>query len=249
MRFLNLVYAAVALAPGLGWAQEGHFSSGPKPVALIELFTSEGCSSCPPADRWLGALRTDRGLWRNYVPVAFHVNYWDNLGWKDRLSSRTFTDRQYALASGWGTRSVYTPCFVRNGAEWHPDGDAPGPSGGDAGMLEVEIDGNLCRAQWSPAGAGLAGGFDVHVAVLGGGIISRVSAGENRGSTLTHEFVALGLADQRLESSGAGPQLAEFPLPALSVSDAPRRAIAAWVTRRGELTPIQATGGWLGVRG
>lgn len=249
MRLLPLLYAVAALTPVLGWAQDGSFSSGTRPVALIELFTSEGCSSCPPADRWLGALRTDRGLWRDYVPVAFHVNYWDNLGWKDRLSSRTFTDRQYALASNWGTRSVYTPCFVRNGAEWHPVGDAPGAAGGAAGVLEVEIAGGRCRAQWTPAGAGLAGGFEVHVALLGGGIVSRVSAGENRGSTLTHEFVALGLADQDLVSAGAGPQGAEFPLPARSVADAPRLAIAAWVTRRGELTPIQATGGWLSARG
>ena len=57
------------------------FSSGEQHVALIELFTSEGCSSCPPADHWLSALKSEPGLWKDFVPVAFHVDYWDDIGW------------------------------------------------------------------------------------------------------------------------------------------------------------------------
>jgi hypothetical protein len=245
MRFFNLLIIA-ALATPSGWAGELHFSSGANRVSLIELFTSEGCSSCPPADRWLGALRTDQGLWRDYVPVEFHVNYWDNLGWKDRLSSPAFTARQYAHASDWGTHSVYTPCFVRDGAEWHPNSRPPAPSTEAVGILEVDLDGANGRVHWTPALAVRTGKFDVHVAILGGGLVSRVTAGENRGSTLAHEFVALGLGDHPLGAADGGMQSAEFVLPPASVPNALRRAFAVWVTRRDQLIPIQATGGWLG---
>ena len=103
------------------------FTSGPTQVALLELFTSEGCSSCPPAERWLAGFRTAPGLWREVVPVAWHVTYWDDLGWKDIYAAKAFTARQYAYASLWHSDSVYTPCLVRNGRDWHA-GDATGPT-------------------------------------------------------------------------------------------------------------------------
>ncbi len=64
-----------------------HLASGDTRVNLLELYTSEGCSSCPPADRWLSGLRQDPRLWRQLVPVAFHVDYWDGIGWPDRFAS------------------------------------------------------------------------------------------------------------------------------------------------------------------
>lgn len=236
-----------ALAP-LGGASE-RFSGGPSRVALIELFTSEGCSSCPPADRWLGALRADPGLWKDFVPVEFHVNYWDSLGWKDRLSTREFTAREYAYASAWGSPNVYTPCFVRNGEAWKPLWGSPGAAGAPTGVLSIEVgDDGLCRTEFRPGPAAQAGpdGYEMHVALLGGGLTSRVTAGENRGETLGHEFVVLGIADHVLVRDQAGGALrAGLALPHPIATDAARRALAAWVTLRGELTPVQATGGWL----
>ena len=64
------------------------FESGPTQVNLLELYTSEGCSSCPPAEAWLSEFSESEDLWRAVVPVSFHVDYWDNLGWKDIFSSR-----------------------------------------------------------------------------------------------------------------------------------------------------------------
>jgi len=245
MRLTSLVFFLALLARAAAAAPDLHFASGGSRVALIELYTSEGCSSCPPAERWLGALREDSGLWRDYVPVSFHVNYWDDLGWKDRLASRAYTDRQYLLANAWGSRSVYTPCFVRDGAEWHPGSGPPGPDAGAPGVLSVDVAGSLCRIRWAAGSPAAAGEFEVHVALLGGGLVSRVTAGENRGSTLAHEFVVLGLADHGLRSSAGETGEAELPLPAPAVPGARRLAIAAWVTRRGDLAPLQATGGWL----
>lgn len=240
---------AFLLAAGTASAGPQTFSSGSGKVALIELFTSEGCSSCPPADRWLGSLRDSPALWKEFVPVEFHVDYWNGLGWTDRLASRSFTARQYAYASAWRSGSVYTPCFVRNGAEWKPLYGGPAPAGGDAGLLSVEVGAEgVCEVEFRPDPAERAANtaYEIHIAVLGGGISSRVTAGENGGATLIHEFVALGLADERLAVEAGGTVLrARLSLPKASPSEGTRRALAAWVTRRGELAPVQAAGGWL----
>ena len=110
--------ASIILASAIACGDQLRFESGEKRVALVELFTSEGCSSCPPAERTLSKLTTHPSLWKTFVPVAFHVNYWDNLGWKDRLASVEFTRRQHTYASGWRSDTVYTPEFVLNGREW-----------------------------------------------------------------------------------------------------------------------------------
>ena len=230
-------------------AEPLRFSSGPSRIALIELFTSEGCSSCPPAERWLGALRTDPGLWKQFVPVAFHVNYWDSLGWRDRLSTSEFTAREYAYASAWGSGSVYTPCFVRNGIRWDPFQGAPDPQRALIGVLTIEVGNDgMCQGEFTPGPAALAApeGHEIHVAVLGGGISSRVTAGENRGEVLSHEFVVLGIAGRVLSRVPGDPaERAAFALPRPIAMGAVRRALAAWVTLRGNLAPIQAAGGWL----
>src|SRR3569832_2853705 len=87
---------------------------------VVELYTSEGCSSCPPADRWLSALKDDAAKGR-VVAQAFHVGYWDYIGWADRFASPVFTVRQRQVAS-WNRQStIYTPQIVRNGLDWRSD--------------------------------------------------------------------------------------------------------------------------------
>ena len=95
------------------------FSSGETRIHLIELYSSEGCSSCPPAEAWLGGLRDAPGLWRDFVPVAFFPSR-TGTGWAglDRFARKEFTARQYAYANTWGSGSVYTPEFVLDGEEW-----------------------------------------------------------------------------------------------------------------------------------
>jgi hypothetical protein len=228
---------------------EVKFQSSPTQVALIELYTSEGCSSCPPAEKWLGELRNDAGLWTRFVPVAFHVNYWDHLGWRDAFATKAFTQREYTYAEAWGSGSVYTPCAVRNGAElaWR-DGLQLNSSPSAAGVLAVTWqDDGTCRATYTPASSPKEN-FAVNLALLGGGIVSNVKAGENSGRALRHEFVALQLATAPLARGNDAAFTATvsiaFPtdraLPAFS-----RRALAVWVTKRGSLSPVQATGGWL----
>src|SRR6202020_1540486 len=88
----------VALVTLISAHAETTFQSGPQRVALLEVYTSEGCSSCPPAESWLSELKGSQGLWNEFVPVAFHVDYWNNLGWKDRFSDKQYTERKKSYA-------------------------------------------------------------------------------------------------------------------------------------------------------
>jgi hypothetical protein len=238
----------LALASPLLGGEPLLFTSGTRRVALIELYTSEGCSSCPPADRWLGSLAASPGLWTEFVPVAFHVTYWDSLGWTDRLSRREYTDRQYAYAEAWGSGRVYTPCFVRNGSEWQPAWGDGGVAAGDPGRLTIEGSGTGgWTVEYRPRGPAGAPGpaHRAHVALLGCGLHSRVTAGENRGSTLAHDFVVLAVAEESLDGRPGGPERAVVSLSGTGDPGAGRRAVAAWVTQAGSLVPLQATGGWI----
>ena len=76
-------------------------------TTLVEFFTLEGCSSCPSAEEWFASFGRFPDLWVRFVPVAFHVTYWDSLGWRDPFATSEFTGRQYAYAQRWGAGSVY----------------------------------------------------------------------------------------------------------------------------------------------
>src|SRR5260221_394991 len=218
---MRLMFLLVLLAAPLA-AAPLHFTSGEGRTHLLELYTSEGCSSCPPAEAWLGGLRDPPGLWRDFVPVAFHVVYWDHLGWRDRFASKEYTARQYAYSGAWGSDTVYTPGFVLDGAEWRRSGNPPAAAAGKAGLLAVECaDDGACRVKFAASGD-----YEVHVALLGGGIVSGVKAGENEGRTLHHEFVAIALMAAPLRDGTA-----ELKLPATTDKRVTPRALAVLVTR------------------
>ncbi|MDB4473943.1 DUF1223 domain-containing protein [Opitutaceae bacterium] len=236
-----LLAALVAVSIGAAASSAKTFSSGEKPVPLVELFTSEGCSSCPPAERWMGELRNDERLWRDFVPVAWHVNYWDRLGWPDKFAEKAYTDRQYAYAEQWKARSVYTPGLVRGGDEWRiRDGGLIESGSAEGGALNVSVTGETVSVGFDTAKL-RSNDLRVNVARLGGGIASNVRSGENRGKKLEHEFLVLGWSQQPLR---AGKAL--LPLPEKDPTvNAPRQAIAVWISRADDPTPLQATGGWL----
>ena len=231
---LTIVLAATALTTSLRAAT---FESGETQTALVELYTSEGCSSCPPAEARLAKLRDDPSLWKQVVPVAFHVDYWDRLGWPDRFASPAFTRRQYEYAARWGSGSVYTPDFVQNGREGSDPAQAAKP-----GRLRVDVnaDGQV-SVRFQPTNPP-AGSVVVEVAPLAGGVTSDVRRGENAGRKLAHEFVALDLLHADLESHGKD-WTATLVLP--SKSAAPISALAVWVHAADDPAALQAVGGWL----
>ena len=141
-RVIAAVMMVIWLAAGYVFASEPKtFESGDTQSSLIELFTSEGCSSCPPAEKWLSALKSSSDLWKKAVPVAFHVDYWDHLGWRDRFAKPEFTSRQHRYAAAWGGDSVYTPSFVVNGKEWRDwfGGNAMPITSTKVGVLRVSL--------------------------------------------------------------------------------------------------------------
>lgn len=213
------------------------FTSQAHQTSLIELFTSEGCSSCPPAERKLNELEHHPGLWTDFVPVAFHVDYWNYIGWPDRFSSPAFTARQRHYSQHWKARTIYTPCFVKNGKavrSFHPK-----TGNGNPGKLQASIDGNVVSIQFIP-NVLPSGKMTVWVASLSGKETSHVKSGENRGRTLEHCFVVLDLEQQSLKPSDK-TMAAEIKLKA-AINP---KALAVWVTNSHSLEPIQATGGWL----
>ncbi|HTH47013.1 MAG TPA: DUF1223 domain-containing protein [Candidatus Limnocylindria bacterium] len=220
--------------------------SGPGQTALIELFSSEGCSSCPPAEKWLGGLAAEAGLWREFVPVAFHVDYWDGLGWPDRFASPENTRRQESYSANWRSPSIYTPGFVLNGREWR-NWRGTLTLGtllkAETGVLEVtSAHTNQFTLTFKPA-AGTAGEFEATVAWLGSNLVTDVRRGENAGRQLRHNFVLLRSFTTRLkrtEDQAAATVTLSHPDP----RDSEKLAVAAWVMRRGEPAPLQAAGGW-----
>ena len=223
------------------------FQSSTRQTALLELYTSEGCSSCPPAESWLSQLKQKPGLWSDFVPVAFHVDYWDYLGWRDKWASHEFSDRQRDYAQTWGTDTVYTPGFVLNGKEWRNwFGLRKVPTGSQttAGVLRiVSEDANRWSVSFVPASSG-ASNYEVHAALLVSGVSSEVKRGENAGRHLLHDFAALTLLTQTLTPQNKGFQ-ATFLIDTKKNLTEGRLALAFWTTHSGHLEPIQAVGGWL----
>jgi hypothetical protein len=230
------VAALFAHAP-LALAQGGSCSarSGDAVTPVIELYTSEGCSSCPPADRWLSRIRPDAPV----VALAFHVNYWDRLGWADRFASSEFTRRQSEQQAVNGARVNYTPQVVVQGRD-RPDW--PGivlPMALSATpLVDVAISGDGrsfdATVQARPGAPSRLAAF---WAVTENGHRSAVTAGENAGEKLAHDHVVRELhrvppwtgTSIRLQFMPATPRDAEHP-----------RALSLVVVDAASGKPVQA---------
>ena len=221
-------------------AEEIVFESKPTRTHLLELFTSEGCSSCLPAEAWLSNLKNEPRLWQDFVPVAFHVDYWDHLGWRDPFASKIWTERQADYSARWKIESVYTPAFVLDGKEWRY-GALPAASTETPGVLKITINGDRLSAAFKSSN-GTGGHYEIHVARLGFALGADVTAGENNGRKLMHDFVVLGLTNEGMK---AGAKELRLPAASSKPPAGSRSALAAWVTQLGKIEPVQAVGGWL----
>jgi hypothetical protein len=210
-------------------------------VALVELYTSEGCSSCPPADKYLGELQASDKL----VPLALHVDYWNYLGWKDPYARATFTERQRWLSDLARSRTIYTPELFIGGRElraW-PGGVAAAVARINAQPAGAEIVISIGQPQLGAQAAGLPlevratspRGGKLHVALTEDGLSNQVAAGENRGRMLRHEHVVREwLAPVTVPAGSAAGMARTLALPAGAKGD--KLAVVAFVqTAEGEI--------------
>ena len=178
--------------------------SGPGTTALVELYTSEGCDSCPPADRWLSSLASRGHGQDQVVPVALHVDYWDYIGWKDPYAKALFTARQRRLAQVMRAKIVYTPQVLLQGEDfrgWYSPAFDEAIARINARPARAWIELGLAKAttgatfQVQANAAVLEPSQRAHAALYLAAyenkLKSAVVADENRGKTLNHDFVAL----------------------------------------------------------
>ena len=194
----------------------------------------------------MGHFKKDKNLWTGIVPVAFHVDYWDYIGWKDRFALPVYSERQRRYARQGNINTVYTPGFVLNGEEWRGwfRGKQVDTRPGDSvGTLRVDIIDGYTEVTFAPVEELSHQTLDLHIAILGFDMTTEIAAGENRGRSLTHNFVVLAFARTVIKKDGHIYK-AEFSLPGHDFN-APVVALAAWVGPRDKGEPIQAVGGWL----
>ncbi len=194
-------------------------------VVLVELFTSEGCSSCPPADallRQINGTRTDSG--ELIVGISEHVTYWNSLGWSDPFSSSTYTDRQNTYGERFRLDSVYTPQMVVNGGQQFVGSDKASlvqalrreeqdPAPVALRILSTSVAGNSLSVHFSAAGEIPSHGVEIIAVLADDSDRSSVLRGENSGRTLTHVAVARSLSHVA-KLQAATEQTVQIPLPA-----------------------------------
>jgi hypothetical protein len=194
---INAALAIAFLSPTLSLAA-CDVKSGPKTAALVELYTSEGCSSCPPADKRLSQFPAHDYTWEQVVPISLHVDYWDDLGWKEPFAQPEFSKRQSWLVRANGHKTVFTPHFFVSGTEvrdWRSDlSDELKRVTAEPARASIRINaestgaGTLSVAASASASAS-TDPLALFVALTEDHLTSSVSAGENRGVTLSHDHV------------------------------------------------------------
>jgi hypothetical protein len=196
-RFSTLL--TIALTGLLGGAAGHTATAGNVPrMALLELYTSEGCNSCPPTDHWVSSLPQPQFVPQRLVVLAFHVDYWNYLGWPDRFSQRRFTERQQSLVRANGLRTAYTPQLILNGRDFRDtEGIEKQVARINTQMPSVNLTLHADRMKStlktsvsvSPVAPSASEPLELYVALYENNLETQVQAGENRGKRLQHDYV------------------------------------------------------------
>ena len=242
------LWASLAVA---AHAAQCSAQSGARTAVLVELYTSEGCDSCPPADRWLSSLQSQGYTTDKVVPLALHVDYWDYIGWKDPYAKREFATRQRRLADLKRAKMIYTPQVLLQGQDFrHWDSRDFGsavekmnsqPPRAKIGLsvnamgkasMDVTLSAELLSAAERREAA-------VYLAAFENKLTSQVVAGENKGKTLPHDYVVrewIGPIE-----FGADLKAAERrTLPLLPNANPKQSGVAAFVQNRSSGDVLQA---------
>lgn len=204
---LTIAVTAVLCLAANAAASQCTAASGQRRVALLELYTSEGCDSCPPTDRWVGSLPARGFGLERVVVLGFHVDYWNYLGWTDPYAQKKFSERQRASMARSGARVVYTPQLLFDGRDYRP------------ALARDDIRERIIAANQRLAGAAISlklkhssgdslsasgtvtigdaavrDSAHTYLALYENNLSNRITAGENRGKYLQHDFVVRELA-------------------------------------------------------
>ena len=237
--------AALSWTPALA-APACHAASGPLTRPVVELFTSEGCDSCPPADRWFSKSFADARS--GAIALAFHVDYWDRLGWKDRFASAAYTERQHRAADANQASFVYTPQVLLQGRDfaWRDARAlvAVTRAAAEPARAGIEVSAEAAPGAWHVhavargAAAALPADATLTIAYVDNDLNSDVKAGENRGVRLHHDHVVRALVTGgRADGQGAVVTDATLASPAEAGRDP---SVVALVQRAGDGAVLQA---------
>lgn len=232
------IILVISLSIGVLFAEDIHFKSSENKTILVELYSSEGCSSCPSAEKWLNHFENNPDLFTKVIPLAFHVSYWNHIGWKDTFSQSSFDDRQRHYRDTGNVSSVYTPQFVIDSQEWRGwfEGKSmPTTTTQKSGILKVSINNNTATIDYSKTNKT----YIVHSALLGFGLTSNIQSGENGGKILQHDFIVLKHKSESFKNGHAISNKLNSTVPTK------RLAYVVWLSETNSETIIQATGGWL----
>jgi hypothetical protein len=203
MKFATFLGALMMINAAIAHAATCSATSGTQRVALLELYTSEGCDSCPPADRWVSTLPAAGYTTERVVTLGFHVDYWNYLGWKDPFAQTRFTERQRFVNARIGNRTIYTPQLMIDGKDYRRgwrdafarqvariNSEKPGADIGltlnrTADTFDASARVTLHRKE---------PGASAFLALYENRLANQVSAGENKGRRLEHDFVVRELA-------------------------------------------------------
>lgn len=223
-------------------------TSTPNQTTVLELYTSQGCSSCPPAEKWVSGFVDSEKLWTELVPINFHVDYWDYLGWKDPFADSAFSQRQRDYKRVGKANTIATPGFALNGRAWNgwfrgqplPNKIAP-----LSGLLHASVDNDNIDVTFNKIDASKDNpSLTVHAALLGFGIETSVKRGENAGQKLVHDFVVIDYEQDTL-SIGTQYYQGHLPFPENSQTSTARKAIVVWVSQKSDPSPLQIAASWL----
>jgi len=225
----------ISAACGLWLACAAPLAAQTPSAVVVELYTSQGCSSCPPADAFLASLADDPDV----IPLALHVDYWDYIGWADSFASSKFTDRQKAYAHAEGSKTIYTPQFIINGQN-RVVGNAPGEVA--AGIVDVMKNGGTVQLWLERRGD------TVSIRAVAVKPLSRqmrvqlvrylpaetvdIERGENAGHKITYHNIVtswsnLGGWDGNSEFTAQAPAAGDQPIVVIVQTDGPGPILAA----------------------
>lgn len=223
-------------------------SSTANQTTFLELYTSQGCSSCPPAEKWISKFTDDEKLWTDLIPINFHVTYWDYLGWKDPFASAVFSKRQRTYKALGKSRIVATPGFMVDGSGWQGwfyKQAIPKTKTSYLGNLQATINNSKINVEYNTDNTKYDNNQNLvaHVALLGFGIETQIHSGENAGHKLKHDFVIIGYEQSNMQTKQQ-LSLTDLTLPRANNVSPTKQALVFWVSEKSDPTPLQVAADW-----